>query len=81
MSSMPIPSLTNNGIRTIASHEKGEQLGDKPVFQIIHIHKFDSVAGQQRFRLVMSDGNMTVNAMLSTQNNDVIHSGELQEFS
>lgn len=55
---------------------------DRPVFQVLGQKKIAGSAGTDRYRLLLSDGvHSHSSAMLATQLNDKIESGELATFS
>lgn len=71
--------LTTGAIKAIESNSKTE--GSYPVVQVIAIKKIQTKNkqnNQDRFRLVVSDGEYYQQAMLGIQQNELINSGTLQ---
>ncbi|XP_075216262.1 replication protein A 70 [Lycorma delicatula] len=75
---MPTPALTEGAIQTIMSG--GEVMS--PVLQILGNKKITGSGPSDRYRLLISDGvHLNSFAMLATQLNDKVESGELTEYS
>ncbi|VVC40623.1 Replication factor-A protein 1, N-terminal,Nucleic acid-binding, OB-fold [Cinara cedri] len=70
--------LTKGALRAIMNNEEV----NKPVFQVLGIRKITDAGVNSKHRLLISDGqNLNSFAMLVTQLNSMILSGELTEFS
>lgn len=70
--------LTKGALKSIMNN------GDvkDPVMQVLGVRKITAVGANERYRLLISDGlNVNSFAMLATQLNSMVTSGELSEFS
>uniref|UniRef100_A0A175YL13 Replication factor-A protein 1 N-terminal domain-containing protein n=1 Tax=Daucus carota subsp. sativus TaxID=79200 RepID=A0A175YL13_DAUCS len=68
---MPV-HLTANAISAIHAGD----LNAKPLVQVLDI-KARTIANQERYRLVISDGELTQDAMIATQLNDRVKTGQI----
>lgn len=72
------PLLTVTASVIFNDPDKAPKLFPVPVMQCLQVKPMGaSATGGERFRLVMSDGEHYVQAMLATQANHVIHDGKL----
>ncbi|CAM9450721.1 unnamed protein product [Scytosiphon promiscuus] len=71
-------SISHGAIGTIMAGATGAS-GYNPTVQVISLKKMTS-AGNERWRLVLSDGKHFAQSMLATQQNEMITSGDLQEM-
>lgn len=70
--------LTKGALKSIMNNEEVKD----PVMQVLGVRKITAVGANERYRLLISDGsNLNSFAMLATQLNGMISSGELSEFS
>uniref|UniRef100_A0A1D1YP03 Replication protein A subunit n=1 Tax=Anthurium amnicola TaxID=1678845 RepID=A0A1D1YP03_9ARAE len=70
-------NLTPNAIAAVT----GGDLNLKPLVQVLEIRAIRSGAAQERYRLLVSDGGATQQALLAAQLNDRVRSGSLREGS
>ena len=74
-------TLTQGSVlRIVESSRSGESQPLNPVLQVTAIKCLNPGTGQARHRLVLSDGQHTVQGMLATQHNIKVTSGELKDF-
>lgn len=74
-------SLTPQAVRHILEQpDTKEQINQQIALQVTNI-KAVTAGGQERHRVVLSDGNFFVQGMLTTQLNDLVHQGLLQKNS
>lgn len=71
---MPV-NLTRNAIAAV----NGGDLNLKPLLQVLDIKPIGG--GQERYRLLLSDGASTQNAMMATQLNDRVKNGQVRKGS
>jgi len=70
--------LTKGALKSIMNNEEVKD----PVMQVIGVRKITASGTNERYRLLISDGrNFNSFAMLATQLNGMVSSGELTEFS
>lgn len=70
--------LTKGALKRIMNNEEVKD----PVMQVIGVRKITASGANERYRLLISDGcNFNSFAMLATQLNSMVSSGELTEFS
>jgi len=70
--------LTKGALKCIMNNEEVKD----PVMQVIGVRKITASGANERYRLLISDGcNFNSFAMLATQLNGMVSSGELTEFS
>lgn len=73
------PVLTSQAIRQIAAHhERSNGPEFQPTMQVINIRSVDA-GGQERYRVVLSDGAHYVQGMLATSLNPLVTSQQLQQ--
>ena len=73
------PALTRSAIADITN---GEAEGMKPILQVVDLKLVQTVQNTtERFRMVLSDGVHAQQAMLATQMNPMVKSGQLQKGS
>jgi len=69
--------LTKGALKSIMSNEDVKD----PVMQVLGVRKITAAGANERYRLLISDGhNVNSFAMLATQLNSMVTSGELTEF-
>lgn len=73
---MPV-SLTPNAIPAI----NGGDVDSKPLVQVVDVRPVGGSGGQERHRLLLSDGASSQHAMLATQLNDLVKSGRVRTGS
>lgn len=71
---MPV-NLTRNAIAAI----NGGDVNSKPLVQVMDIKRIGST--QERYRLLLSDSESTQQAMLATQLNDRVRTGQVKKGS
>lgn len=70
--------LTKGALKSIMNNEDVKD----PVMQVLGVRKIAAAGANERYRLLISDGhNLNSFAMLATQLNDMVSSGELTEFA
>jgi len=70
--------LTKGALKSIMNNEDVKD----PVMQVLGVRKITAAGANERYRLLISDGqNLNSFAMLATQLNSMVSSGELNEFS
>lgn len=70
--------LTKGALKSIMNNEDVKD----PVMQVLGVRKITAAGANERYRLLISDGhNLNSFAMLATQLNGMVSSGELNEFS
>ncbi|XP_060839354.1 replication protein A 70 kDa DNA-binding subunit [Rhopalosiphum padi] len=70
--------LTKGALKSIMNNEDVKD----PVMQVLGVRKITAAGANERYRLLISDGhNLNSFAMLATQLNGMVTSGELNEFS
>lgn len=70
--------LTKGSLKSIMNNEEVKD----PVMQVLGVRKITAMGTNERYRLLISDGqNLNSFAMLATQLNDIVNSGELTEFA
>lgn len=70
--------LTKGALKSIMNNEEVKD----PVMQVLGVRKITASGAAERYRLLISDGhNLNSFAMLATQLNSMISSGELSEFA
>lgn len=70
--------LTKGALKSIMNNEDVKD----PVMQVLGVRKIAAAGANERYRLLISDGhNLNSFAMLATQLNDMVTSGELTEFA
>lgn len=70
--------LTKGALKSIMNNEEVKD----PVMQVLGVRKIAAAGANERYRLLISDGhNLNSFAMLATQLNDMVSSGELTEFA
>ena len=75
----PAPALTPGAIQTI-SNSVGKQVDFMPRLQVISVKLMHPSANQNdRYRLVLSDGEYYHQSMLATAQNELVTSGQLVE--
>uniref|UniRef100_A0A7S2P0X2 Replication protein A subunit n=1 Tax=Leptocylindrus danicus TaxID=163516 RepID=A0A7S2P0X2_9STRA len=83
MSNAPIPNLTPQGVTQLYNHSSDTNIKPTPTLQIINIKKVSgsasSNANNERYRVVLSDGQCYIQGMLATQINYMITDGTLVE--
>ena len=70
-------NLTPNAIAAIVAGD----VNLKPLVQVLDIKLISNKAGQERYRLLLSDAVATQNAMLATQLNDRVKTGRVKKGS
>lgn len=72
-------SLTPNAIRTLyGMSASGDNPAFSPTVQILHLKKIENKAGsggEERWKIVISDGTYFVQGMCATQLNNLVHTG------
>ena len=75
-------SLTKGGAKmAIRLASAAEDRSFQPVFQVIQIEEIQNAVGAERFRVLLSDGQNLVPAMISTQLNPLVTANEIEEDS
>jgi len=70
--------LTKGALKSIMNNEDVKD----PVMQVLGVRKITAAGANERYRLLISDGhNLNSFAMLATQLNGMVSSGEINEFS
>lgn len=70
--------LTSGALKSIMNNEEVKD----PVIQVLGVRKITATGSNERYRLLISDGkNINSFAMLATQLNTMVSSGEITEFS
>eukprot|EP00752_Nemacystus_decipiens_P010206 g9095.t2 len=73
-------SISQGAIANIMAGSTGAN-GYNPVVQVVSLKKMNQASvGNERWRLVLSDGKHYAQSMLATQQNEMITSGELKEL-
>lgn len=76
-------SLTPNGIRTLyGMSQSNDNPAFSPTVQIIHLKKIEnkggaSTGGEERWKIILSDGTYFCHGMCATQLNDQVHTGAI----
>ena len=78
-----IPMSLTSGVvlRIVNAARNGDAQPTNPMVQVVQIKSLESGSGQKRFRLLLSDGEHSIQAMLATQHNEAVARGEIGEFS
>jgi len=70
--------LTKGALKSIMNNEDVKD----PIMQVLGVRKITAAGANERYRLLISDGhNLNSFAMLATQLNGMVSSGEINEFS
>ncbi|KAE9529604.1 hypothetical protein AGLY_011700 [Aphis glycines] len=70
--------LTKGALKSIMNNENIKD----PIMQVLGVRKITAAGANERYRLLISDGyNLNSFAMLATQLNGMVSSGEINEFS
>ncbi|KAI7849609.1 hypothetical protein BDC45DRAFT_448356 [Circinella umbellata] len=72
--------LTKNAIKTLYDSRGESSSAEHPILQVINVKPVQAQAGT-RYRVILSDGTYFMQAMLSTQNNELAANNTLQRWS